>query len=182
MKRPAVFLDRDGVINENRADYVKSWSEVKFLPAVFDALRRLAETDFAIVLVTNQSAVGRGIISKERAGSINRQIVETIRSQGGRVDGSYLCPHHPDDNCECRKPRPGMLFQAADELGLNLDRSYFIGDAITDMQAADAAGVRGILVLTGRGQSQTREARTPLPWPIASDLGSVIDYILNDRA
>jgi D-glycero-D-manno-heptose 1,7-bisphosphate phosphatase len=181
LKRPAVFLDRDGVINENRPDYVKSWSEVKFLPAAFDALRRLAETDFAIVLVTNQSAVGRGIISKERARSINRQMVETIRSQGGRVDGSYLCPHHPDDNCECRKPRPGMLLQAADELGLDLGRSYFIGDAITDMQAADAAGVRGILVLTGRGQNQAKESSAPLPWPIASDLGSAIDDILNKR-
>ena len=181
MKRPAVFLDRDGVINQNRADYVKSWSEVEFLPAAFDALRRLAETDFAIVLVTNQSAVGRGIVSKESATRLNRRIVETIRSQGGRVNGSYLCPHHPDDNCECRKPRPGMLLQAADELGLDLGRSYFIGDAITDMQAADAAGVRGILVLTGRGQNQAREASAPLPWPIASDLESAIDYILNKR-
>ena len=181
MKRPAVFLDRDGVINKNRADYVKSWSEVEFLPAVFDALRRLAETDRAVVLVTNQSAVGRGIISKERANSINQRIVEAIRSQGGRVDGSYLCPHHPDDNCECRKPRPGMLLQAADELGLDLGRSYFIGDAITDMQAADAAGVQGILVLTGRGQSQARKASAPLPWPMASDLESAIDDILNER-
>ena len=181
MKRPAVFLDQDGVINQNRADYVKSWSEVEFLPTAFDALRRLAGTDFAIVLVTNQSAVGRGIVSRESARSINRQIVETVRSQGGRVDGSYLCPHHPDDNCECRKPRPGMLLQAADELGLDLGQSYFIGDAITDMQAADAAGVQGILVLTGRGQSQASEASTPLPWPIASDLESAIDYVLNER-
>ena len=181
MKRPAVFLDRDGVINKNRADYVKSWSEVEFLPAVFDALRRLAETDFAIVLITNQSAIGRGIVSQESAMHLNRRIVETIRSQGGRVDGSYLCPHHPDDNCECRKPRPGMLLQAAGELDLDLGRSYFIGDAITDMQAADAAGVRGILVLTGRGQNQARETGTPLPWPIASDLESAIDYVLNER-
>jgi D-glycero-D-manno-heptose 1,7-bisphosphate phosphatase len=182
LKRSAVFLDRDGVINENRADYVKRWSEVEFLPAVFDALRRLAETDFAIVLVTNQSAVGRGVVSEESARSINRRIVETIRSQGGRVDGSYLCPHHPNDNCECRKPHPGMLFQAADELDLDLGQSYFIGDAITDMQAAEAAGVQGILVLTGRGRSQARKISDAPSWPMAADLGSAIDYILNDRA
>jgi D-glycero-D-manno-heptose 1,7-bisphosphate phosphatase len=183
LKRPAIFLDRDGVINENRADYVKSWSEAEFLPGVFGALRRLAQADLAIVLITNQSAVGRGIISHKEAVQINRRIVGTIRAQGGRVDGAYLCPHHPDENCACRKPRPGLLLQAADELDLDLGRSYFIGDAVTDMQAADAAGVKGILVLTGRGQEQVSRAslEDSLPWPVAADLGAAVDHILNER-
>jgi D-glycero-D-manno-heptose 1,7-bisphosphate phosphatase len=183
LKRPAIFLDRDGVINENRADYVKSWSEAEFLPGVFDALRRLAQANLAIVLITNQSAVGRGIISHEEAIQINQRVVETIRAQGGRVDGTYLCPHHPDENCACRKPRPGLLLQAADELDLDLGRSYFIGDAVTDMQAADAAGVKGILVLTGRGQEQVSRAslEDSLPWPVAADLGAAVDHILNER-
>jgi D-glycero-D-manno-heptose 1,7-bisphosphate phosphatase len=183
LSRPAIFLDRDGVVNENRPDYVKSWAEVAFLPGVFDALRRLAGTDLAVVLITNQSAVGRGIISREEATRINQLVVETIRTQGGRVDGTYLCPHHPDANCECRKPRPGLLLQAADELDLDLGRSYVIGDAITDMQAADAAGVRGILVLTGRGQEQVRGAglADSSPWPVVADLGAAIDYILNKQ-
>jgi len=181
LKRPAVFLDRDGVVNQNRADYVKDWSEVEFLPGAFDALRRLARTDFAIVLVTNQSVVGRGIISQEEAWDINRRMVETIRAQGGRVDGAYLCPHHPDEHCECRKPRPGMLLQAADELDLDLGRSYLIGDAVTDMQAAEAAGVEGILVLTGRGEEQVREAYPdgPLPWLAVASLDLAVDHILN---
>jgi D-glycero-D-manno-heptose 1,7-bisphosphate phosphatase len=183
LKRPAIFLDRDGVINENRAGYVKSWSEVEFLPGVFGALRRLAQADFTIVLVTNQSAVGRGIISHEEAIQINRRVVETIQAQGGRVDGAYLCPHHPDENCACRKPRPGLLLQAADELDLDLDRSYLVGDAVTDMLAADAAGVKGILVLTGRGQEQVSRAglADSSPWLVVADLGAAVDHILNER-
>jgi D-glycero-D-manno-heptose 1,7-bisphosphate phosphatase len=181
LSNQAVFLDRDGVVNQNRADYVKDWSEVEFLPGAFDALRRLARTDFAIVLITNQSAVGRGIISQEEAWDINRRVVETIRAQGGRIDGAYLCPHRPDENCECRKPRPGMLLQAADELGLDLGRSYFIGDAVTDMQAAEAAGVEGILVLTGRGEEQVREAYPdgPPPWLVVAGLDLAVDHILS---
>jgi D-glycero-D-manno-heptose 1,7-bisphosphate phosphatase len=184
VKRPAIFLDRDGVINENRSDYVKSWAEVAFLPGVFDALRRLAEADYAVVLITNQSAVGRGIISQERALDVNRRVVEAIRARGGRIDGAYLCPHHPDANCACRKPRPGLLLQAADELDLDLGRSYFIGDAITDMQAADAAGVRGVLVLTGRGRAQVEGARreNPVVWPVFPDLGAAVDHVLGKRA
>jgi D-glycero-D-manno-heptose 1,7-bisphosphate phosphatase len=183
LKRPAIFLDRDGVINENRHDYVKDWLEVEFLPGVFGALRRLAQADCAIVLVTNQSAVGRRIISYEQAIDINWRVVETIRAQGGRVDGAYLCPHHPDENCECRKPRPGLLLQAADELDLDLGRSYFIGDAMTDMQAAEAAGVKGILVLTGRGPKQVRKAglEGSSPWLVVADLGAAVDHILNEQ-
>jgi D-glycero-D-manno-heptose 1,7-bisphosphate phosphatase len=183
LQRPAIFLDRDGVVNENRADYVKSWSEVAFLPGAFDALRRLAETDFLVVLITNQSAVGREIISHQEALDLNRRVVETIHAQGGRVDGAYLCPHHPDENCACRKPRPGLLLQAAKELDLDLGRSYFIGDAVTDMQAADAAGVKGILVLTGRGREQVREVGLvgALPWLVVADLGAAVDRILSER-
>lgn len=183
MKRPAIFLDRDGVVNENRSDYVKSWSEVEFLPGIFDALRRLAQADFAIVMITNQSAIGREIISYEQAMDINCQVVEVIRAQGGRIDSAYLCPHHPDDNCDCRKPQPGLLLQAAADLDLDLGRSYFVGDAMTDMQAAEAAGVKGVLVLTGRGQEQMREASLDesLPWLVAPDLGAAVDHILNER-
>jgi D-glycero-D-manno-heptose 1,7-bisphosphate phosphatase len=183
LKHPAVFLDRDGVVNENRADYVKCWSEVAFLPGVFDALRRLAKTEFLVVLITNQSAVGREIISHEEALDLNQRVVEAIRAQGGGIDGAYLCPHHPDENCACRKPQPGLLLQAAEDLDLDLGRSYFIGDAITDMQAADAVGVRGVLVLTGRGQEQVRQVGPAgaLPWPVVADLGAAVDRILSGR-
>ncbi|HEU5088854.1 MAG TPA: D-glycero-beta-D-manno-heptose 1,7-bisphosphate 7-phosphatase, partial [Roseiflexaceae bacterium] len=151
MARPAIFLDRDGVINENRSDYVKSWEEVIFLPGAIEAIRRLNTSEYAIVMVTNQSAVGRGIVPFELAQAINRQVVEQITAAGGRVDAWYMCPHHPQQGCECRKPAPGLLLQAQRDLSLDLARSYMIGDAYSDLQAAQAAGVRATLVLTGRG-------------------------------
>lgn len=158
--RPAIFLDRDGVLVENRPNYIKAWCEVEFLPHAFDAMRRLAASDYAIVIVTNQSTVGRGLISIEEALSINRQIAAEVVERGGRVDASYLCPHVPEDQCLCRKPAPGMLLRAATELNLDLSHSYLIGDAISDLEAAEAVGARGILVRTGRGNDQAALLRT----------------------
>jgi len=132
-------LDRDGVIIENRTDYVKSWEEVHFLPGAFEALRRLSRSDYVLVLVTNQSAVGRGIVTLDKTMEINERVVAEIKTKGGRVDASYICPHHPDEGCDCRKPAPGMLLRAAEELKLDLARSYAVGDAVSDIQAARAA-------------------------------------------
>jgi D-glycero-D-manno-heptose 1,7-bisphosphate phosphatase len=150
----AVFLDRDGVINENRDDYVQSWEEVRFLPGVWEALGRLSLMPFLVVIVSNQSPIGRGILSQEQVEGINRQIVAEIEAHGGRIDAVYYCPHHPEAGCQCRKPRPGLLFQAAEDLDLDLASSYLVGDAVSDIEAALSAGCRPILVLTGRGQEQ----------------------------
>lgn len=183
MARPAIFLDRDGVINENRSDYVKSWEEVIFLPGAIEAIRRLNTSEYAIVMVTNQSAVGRGIVPFELAQAINRQVVEQITAAGGRVDAWYMCPHHPQQGCECRKPAPGLLLQAQRDLSLDLARSYMIGDAYSDLQAAQAAGVRATLVLTGRGAEQLDEIRSTsnLRYAVAADIGTAIDQILRGR-
>jgi D-glycero-D-manno-heptose 1,7-bisphosphate phosphatase len=177
MARVAVFLDRDGVIIENRTDYVKSWEEVHFLPRVFEALLRLGRSEYAVILITNQSAVGRGIITLDSALGINKQVIAAITAQGGRVDASYLCPHRPDEGCSCRKPAPGMLLQAAEDLGLDLARSYAIGDAASDIEAARAAKVQGILVLTGQGREQTALLEQ-VGCPVVTDLGAAVDYIL----
>jgi D-glycero-D-manno-heptose 1,7-bisphosphate phosphatase len=152
--RPAVFLDRDGVIVENRPDHVKSWSEVRFLDGAFESLVRLAASPLAVVIVSNQGAVGRGLMTLQQAWSVQNEIVRAIECHGGRIDASYLCPHHPDAGCDCRKPSPGMLLQAARELDLDLPRSWLVGDAVSDLQAARAAGARGIFVRTGRGNEQ----------------------------
>lgn len=152
--RPAVFLDRDGVINENRDDYVKDWTEVRFIPGALAALACLSTLPFSIVLITNQSAIGRGILTLEQVEAIHRRLVTEIQAHGGRMDGVYYCPHHPDVGCDCRKPQPGLLYRAAQELELDLARSYLIGDAVSDVEAALAAGCRPILVLTGRGREQ----------------------------
>lgn len=156
-KQPALFLDRDGVFIENRANYVRSWEDVQFFPQALAALARIREIPHKIIVVTNQSAVGRGLISLETAVNLNNRILEVVRAENGRIDASYLCPAKPGTNDPCRKPRPGMLLQAAQEHDLDLSRSYMIGDALTDIQAGQAAGVKqAVLLLTGRGTSQAQ--------------------------
>jgi len=152
--RRAVFIDRDGVICRNRRDHVKSWDEFVFLPGTRAALARLAESDLAVVIITNQAVINRGIVSVNTVEDIHRRMTQAIQAAGGRVDRVYYCPHRPDEQCGCRKPQPGMLFQAAKELGLDLERSYLIGDAWSDMLAGQAVGCRCYMVLTGRGRRQ----------------------------
>jgi D-glycero-D-manno-heptose 1,7-bisphosphate phosphatase len=154
---PAIFLDRDGVVIENRDSYIRSWADVQFIPEALKALADAHNCEYKFVIVTNQSAVGRGIISYEIASAINQQVVEQIEKCGGRIEGVYMCPHAPDEGCACRKPEPGLLLQAAQELGLDLKRSIIIGDAISDLMAGRSAGTAvQILVKTGRGLSQSR--------------------------
>ena len=150
-----IFLDRDGVIIENRSDYVRSWDDVEFIPESLEALEKLASAPYRIVVVTNQSAVGRGIITLSEAELINERLLKIIRNAGGRIDDLYMCPHAPEENCHCRKPRPGMLLEAAKDLQINLGDSLLVGDALTDLQASYKAGVSdSYLVLTGRGKDQ----------------------------
>jgi D-glycero-D-manno-heptose 1,7-bisphosphate phosphatase len=152
---PAIFLDRDGVIIENRADYVRSWADVWFYPQALETLARLSHKPFKTVIVTNQSAVGRGLISLRQAQAINEQLVENIAEAGGRIDGVFMCPHVPDDQCDCRKPKPGLLLQAAEALSIDLHQSIMVGDAVTDVLAGRAAQVsRTALVRTGRGAQE----------------------------
>lgn len=157
--RPAIFLDRDGVITQNiEGSYVNTIADVSFIDGALGSLAELAKSNYAIVIVTNQAGVGKGYFSLEMAQAINTYVRESILNSGGRVDGLYLCPHTPEENCECRKPRPGMLLQAQRELNIDLSNSWMIGDALTDLQAGEAAGVKKtMLVLTGRGAKQAQE-------------------------
>ena len=182
--RPAVFLDRDGVIIENRADYIKSLAETRFIPGALAALARLAQHDWLIVIVTNQAAIGRQIITRETAEAINAHVVAGIVAAGGRVDGLYLCPHRPEDGCACRKPAPGLLLQAAEELGIDLEASIMIGDAASDLLAARAAGARPILVLTGLAERREQVLAQAIRLEAASfaDLSAAADHILSAAA
>ena len=178
---PAIFIDRDGVLIENRSDYVRDWSQVSVFPNVIHALSNAKLKSHKMVIVTNQSAVGRGIISLETAEEINSRLVHLIRNQGGRIDGVYLCPHGPDNGCDCRKPQPGLLLQAAKDLSLDLKRSWMIGDAWSDVQAGQAAGVRGaIIVKTGRGVDQLSLFRPDgiSEFLVSDDLSHAIDTII----
>jgi D-glycero-D-manno-heptose 1,7-bisphosphate phosphatase len=171
---PAIFLDRDGVIIENRSDYVRSWEDVAFIPGALSALAKASMSTYKIIIVTNQSAIGRGIISYQTAEEINQRLIQMISNAGGRVDGVFMCPHAPEEKCSCRKPQPGLILQAAEALDLDLSRSTLIGDALSDIQAGQAAGVcQRILVRTGRGSRQKH-----LPQPQGLDPYCVCDSLI----
>lgn len=177
---PGLFLDRDGVIIENQDSYVRSWTDVIFYPQALLALKEFSQHSCKIVIVTNQSVVGRGHLSLDQANEINRRLVEVIRESGGRVDGIYLCPHAPEANCNCRKPSPGLLLQAARELSIDLGRSAMIGDALSDIQAGKATGIpHNILVRTGRGaaQSLAPEAASLQPFRTFETLADALTYL-----
>ncbi len=152
-----IFLDRDGVINENRSDYVKSWSEYRFLPGAREAIAKLTQAGYRIVVCTNQAGIARGSISLETVEDIHLRMLAGIAEMGGRIEKVYYCPHSKDERCPCRKPRPGLLLRARDELGLDMRDAVFIGDSMTDICAGLAAGVRTVLVLTGLGVEQLRD-------------------------
>jgi histidinol-phosphate phosphatase family protein len=157
---PSIFLDRDGVLIENRTDYVRDWSQVRIIPEAIHALSLAPIKKYKVVIVTNQSAVGRGLMLLSTAQEINQRLIRLIRDYGGQIDGVYMCPHKPEDGCSCRKPLPGLLLQAANDLSLDIQRSWMIGDAWSDVQAGEAAGTRGtVLLKTGRGAEQLLKAR-----------------------
>jgi len=176
----AIFLDRDGVICENRPDHVKSWDEFRFLPGSLSALAQLANTDFAKVIVTNQAIINRGVVTTDSVNDLHQRMLDQIRLTGGHVDRVIVCPHRPEEDCFCRKPRPGMLLQAAADMGIDLSRSYLIGDATTDMQAGLAVGCQCFLVITGRGLKQSASAmtNTEADFRFARDLQHAIETIL----
>jgi D-glycero-D-manno-heptose 1,7-bisphosphate phosphatase len=179
--RPAIFLDRDGVIIENRDNYVRSFDDIVFYPQALRALARAVKSAYRIVIVTNQSAVGRGIIPYQMAVDINHKVLSEIVTYGGRVDGVFMCPHAPQAGCSCRKPKPGMLIMAAEELSIDLTRSIMVGDALSDLLAGQAAGVSlRFLVLTGRGvkQASLPEAAELEPFQTCDTLEDVFAHLL----
>lgn len=181
--KPAIFLDRDGVIIENVDTYVRSWSDVQIYPQALEALSRYSKAPYHFVIVTNQSAIGRGIITAQQASEINGRLIETITNRGGRINAVFMCPHAPSDNCTCRKPQPGLLLKATHFLDINLKRSIMIGDAFTDLQAAKEVHVKvRALVKTGRGKEQLKlkgEVRKQKPFLIYNDLHDALTNLLN---
>ena len=184
----AILLDRDGVINRERSDYVKSWEEFEFLPGALLALKRLAAYPWPIIVITNQSAVGRELISEADLVAIHARMIEAVYQAGGRIDAIFACPHRPEDHCDCRKPRPGLLLQAAQSFQAELRRCIFIGNALTDYQAAAAVNCPTILVNSGEIDAYTnvysyvyqgRQAQPPvLTLPdLLSAVATIIDAI-----
>jgi D-glycero-D-manno-heptose 1,7-bisphosphate phosphatase len=178
--RPGILLDRDGVINENRPDHVKCWSEFEFLPGTLDALRNLAALRLPVAVVTNQSVIGRGLASQAAIEDINERMLAAVRATGGRIDGVWYCPHVPGAGCHCRKPAPGLLIAAAAALNFDLHRSFLVGDAVSDMRAALAVGACPIMVRTGRGvfmQPQTGALHDLPDFALVDDLHAAVDWV-----
>ncbi|MEE8456271.1 MAG: HAD-IIIA family hydrolase [Limibaculum sp.] len=147
----AIFLDRDGVINALRPGYVTGWHEFQFLPGALAAIRQLSLLDWPIVVATNQSAVGRGLLSADGLAEIHRRMVAGVENASGRIDLIVHGPHMPEDGCICRKPEPGLFHDAAERLNVTLTESYFVGDTVGDLGAAQQLGMTFVLVRTGLG-------------------------------
>lgn len=145
-----VFLDRDGVINRDSPDYIKSWAEFEFLPNSLKAIKHLTVNGFSIIIITNQSAINRGMISIEKLDHIHLHMQEACHARGGNIRDIFFCPHTPADGCDCRKPRPGLIFQAKNRYNINIPDAVMIGDSAKDIECARNAGCRqAVLVRTG---------------------------------
>jgi histidinol-phosphate phosphatase family protein len=177
-----IFLDRDGVINEDRMDYVKSWEEFRFINGVRRALKKIRQAGIQVAVITNQSVIGRGLVTEGELSVIHGRMVRAVEKSGGRIAKIYYCPHHPEDHCRCRKPRIGLLKKAAQELDLDLTKCVFVGDTLKDIQAGNRAGCRTLLVQTGQGRESTikilsGKTRIKPDW-VCEDLPSAVPLIL----
>jgi D-glycero-D-manno-heptose 1,7-bisphosphate phosphatase len=181
--RPAVFLDRDGTLIRE-ADYLADPEGVELVPGVPDALRRLRAGGLALVVVTNQSGIARGLYTERDYERVAARLDEILAAAGAPVDATYHCPHHPDFTgpCDCRKPDLGMHRGAAALLGLDLARSWYVGDKPADVLPARAAGGRGILVRTGYGWRAEADGDVPEGVLVVDDLAAAADRILADRS
>lgn len=183
-KHAAVFLDRDGTINEE-VSYLSRMEQLKLFPQTAEAIRLINAAGMKAVVVTNQSGIARGYFTEEFVRSVHERINELLEAEGARIDGFYVCPHHPvygegiyKQVCDCRKPKPGLLLQAAAEMDIDLARSYMVGDMLRDVETGKRAGAKGILVCTGYGPNIVR---TDMPVFVADNILEAVQWIMRDR-
>jgi len=178
----AVFLDRDGTIVQDPG-FLHEPGKVRLLPGAAAAIRRLNDAGWLVVTVSNQSGIARGLYDAAAYAAVQRRLVELLAQSGARLDGAYYCPHHPDVTgpCDCRKPRLGLFRDAAAALDVDLARSYWVGDRLSDVEPARALspGRHGLLVLTGRGAEYDADARA-LGFPVVADLAAAVAEIVRD--
>jgi len=167
-----VILDRDGVINADSDQYIKSPEEWTPIPGSLEAIARLTQAGFRVVVATNQSGLGRGLFDMATLNAIHNKMHKAVNQLGGRIDAVFFCPHAQDAGCSCRKPQPGMLLEIAERFKLVLAGVPAIGDSLRDLQAASAAGARPILVLTGKGRQTVAAGGLPEGTEIHADLAA----------
>lgn len=182
-----MFIDRDGCLTEE-AGYVNHVSRIRLLPRTARAVRKLNRAGVPAVMVTNQAGIAKGYFSEEVLEAVNAEMVRQLAALDARLDGLYVCAHHPDEgvppyraDCDCRKPRPGLLVRAASDLGLDLPASVVVGDKVSDIGVAHAVGAAGVLVLTGYGRGEWEHRRqlwAVKPDHIAEDLLDAVEWAL----
>lgn len=180
--RAGVFLDRDGTIAEE-VGYLNDIGRFRIFEYSAQAIQRLNRAEFPVIVVTNQSGAARGFFPESLIHQVHERMKKELAAGGAHVDAIYYCPHHRDDNCDCRKPLPGMLERAVREHGISLRDSYLVGDRYDDAQMIQAAGGKGILVLTGYGRGEyqwNREKWPRQPDYVAENLSAAVDYILEE--
>jgi D-glycero-D-manno-heptose 1,7-bisphosphate phosphatase len=176
------ILDRDGVINHDSAQFIKSPSEWRPLPGSIEAIARLNQNGFRIAVATNQSGIGRGLFDMATLNAINDKMMEMVFRQGGRIDALFFCPHTAEENCGCRKPKTGMLEEIAIRFHTELKGVPCIGDGLRDLQAADTVGAQPILVLTGKGKKTQAEGGMPRKTLVYEDLADAVRHLIDTRA
>ena len=180
-----IILDRDGPINHDSDEYIKSPEEWLPLPGALEAISRMNHAGYHVVIVTNQSGLGRGLMDVAALNGIHKRMLKQLAAVGGRIDAIFYCPHSPADGCTCRKPMPGLIDQVAERFGLEIQGVPFVGDTLTDMQAAVAAGCSPHLVLTGKSaglRGQTLPAVFPEGTQTHVDLNAVVDALLKKHS
>jgi D-glycero-D-manno-heptose 1,7-bisphosphate phosphatase len=173
-----LILDRDGVINIDSDDYIKTYQEWQPLPGSLQAIARATKAGFTITVATNQSGVGRGLFSLIELANIHARMIEAVEDEGGRIEMIAFCPHTPEDKCECRKPKPGLLKRISKELGVGLDGVPYIGDSKRDMDAARAVNARPVLVRTGYGSQELEKYPELAELETHADLAAAIDALV----
>lgn len=179
----AIFLDRDGVINKDpggwtKYNYVTHWKDFHFLPGAIEALKLLNARRYDVIIISNQAGVGKGHFTKEELAEVNRRMCEEVAKKGGRIKSVYYCTHKKEDNCACRKPRTGLLDEAARDHGLTLRGAYFIGDSSVDVLAGKDSGMRTIFVLSGKMTIEELKREGIRPDYIFKDLLGAVKWIL----
>lgn len=177
----AVFLDRDGVINSDRDDYVKNVGELRIFPFAPSAIKRLNDAGWPVFVVSNQQGVAKGIIAENDLDAMEREISRQVEDAGGRITKFYYCKHLASDGCSCRKPEPGMILKAADEYGIDLAESVMVGDTAHDIAAGKSAGSRTVLALTGKLTRAEADNIPHRPDYVADNLSDAVDFILSQQ-
>ena len=173
-----IILDRDGVINFDSDEYIKSPEEWIPIPGSLEAIARLNGAGYTVVVASNQSGVGRGLLDLSALQQIHEKMARELARVGGKIDAIFFCPHAPDDRCDCRKPKPGLLLEIAKKFHLDLKNVPAVGDSLRDIEAAQAAGAKPVLVRTGKGDEVARSGKLPAGVEVYDDLAAFTDALL----